>query len=68
MEITDLEGRVIAIADLDASIKMVEEYMTYTHVDADDSLKRLEQRRLAYWTDIHQKLTFLKANQIINND
>lgn len=62
MEITDLEGRVITITDLDASIAMVEDYMTYTHLDADESLRRLEGRRTAYWKDIHQKLLFLKAN------
>jgi len=58
-----MEGRVIQITDLDEAIEQVEQYMSYTHVDAEESLVRLEQQRHLYWKDIYQKLLALRSIQ-----
>ena len=67
MEITDLEGRIITITDLDGSITMVEQYIGYCCEGDCESLKRLEERRKAYWQDVHEKLLLLKAHQTGDN-
>ena len=65
MQITDLEGRVIAVTDLEAAIAQVEEFMRYHHIDSNEGLQRLEAQRLRYWQDIYNKLLELRKTNTI---
>ena len=60
MEITDSQGMVITVTDIEASIAMVEDFISYSHIDADEGIRRFDEQRKAYWTDIHEKLLQLK--------
>lgn len=59
MNVTDLEGRQITVIDLDAAIRLAEEYKGYEHLDK--RYAALDRELKAYWTDLHEKLLTLKT-------
>lgn len=62
MKITDLNGCLIEVTDLDEAIKVTTEYIAYQHEDK--SYSDFDRRQKVYWTDIHQKLMELKNNEV----
>ncbi|WP_281336228.1 hypothetical protein [Flavobacterium eburneipallidum] len=58
MKVSDLNGCLIEVTDLDEAIKVTTEYKEYEHEDKNDS--DFDRRQKAYWTDMHQKLMELK--------
>jgi hypothetical protein len=70
MEITDINGCLITVTDLEAAIKQADEYRHYKHKDK--SYSDFEKQRNAYWTDIYHKLLeinnlkLLKRNNMSN--
>lgn len=54
MQITDLNGRKIEVADLNEAIKMAGQFKDYSHEDK--SFSDLDNRLKAYWADIYEKL------------
>lgn len=62
MKVTDLNGCIIEVTDLDEAIKVTKEYKEYQHQDQNDS--DFDRRQKAYWTDMHQKLMELINNEV----
>lgn len=60
MIIQDIEGRSITINDLQGTINLIEGFISYVENDPVPSLQRLENRRLEYWLDLHEKLLTFK--------
>lgn len=58
--ITDNEGNLIEIDDLQAAIYQVADYIHYLHSDDAPDMHRFDQKRQAYWSDIFIKLNLLK--------
>ena len=58
--ITDNEGNVIEIDDLQAAIYQVADYIHYLHSDDAAEMHRFDQKRQAYWRDIFVKLNLLR--------
>lgn len=58
MKITDLNGFLIEVTDLDEAIKVTTEYKEYGHEDKNYS--DFDRRQKAYWRDMHQKLMEFK--------
>ena len=64
MKITDLNGCLIEVTDLDEAIQISSDYKQYKHEDK--SFSDFDKRQKAYWVDIHEKLTAIKK-RIVNN-
>ena len=64
MKITDLNGCLIEVTDLDEAIQISSDYKQYRHEDK--SFSDFDKRQKAYWTDLHEKLTAIKK-RIVNN-
>ena len=64
MKITDLNGCLIEVTDLDEAIQISSDYKQYKHEDK--SFSDFDKRQKAYWTDIHEKLTAIQKT-ITNN-
>jgi hypothetical protein len=64
MKITDLNGCLIEVTDLDEAIQISSDYKQYKHDDK--SFSDFDKRQKAYWTDLHEKLTAIKK-RIVNN-
>ncbi len=62
MHIIDLEGRVIDITDLEASLSMVRLYLSFKDQDQNPSVQRFIARRKQYWQDFLEKLLQLQIN------
>ncbi|MDN3692306.1 hypothetical protein QWZ06_08525 [Chryseobacterium tructae] len=58
MYITDLNGCLIEVTDLDEAIKITADYKEYRH--RDKSLSDFDKKQIAYWTDMYEKLTAIK--------
>lgn len=58
MQITDLNGCPIEVANLKEAIKMAGQYKEYHHEDK--SFSEFDKRQKAYWTDMYGKLMELK--------
>ncbi|OPG93923.1 hypothetical protein B2I21_34110, partial [Chryseobacterium mucoviscidosis] len=58
MKITDLNGCLIEVTDLDEAIQISSDYKQYKHEDK--SFSDFDKRQKAYWTDLHEKLTAIK--------
>jgi len=54
MQITDLNGYAIEVADLDEAIRITAKYKEYRHENK--SFSGFDKRRKAYWTDMYEKL------------
>ncbi|MDR6561447.1 MULTISPECIES: hypothetical protein [unclassified Arcicella] len=59
MYITDLNGCLIEVTDLDKAIQITAEYKEYRHKDK--SYSEFNQKQKAYWTDMYEKLTAIKV-------
>ena len=64
MQVTDLNGCLIEVTDLDEAIQISSDYKQYKHEDK--SFSDFDKRQKAYWTDLHEKLTAIKK-RIVNN-
>ena len=62
MNVTDLNGCLIEVTDLDEAIKVTKEYKEYQHQDQNDS--DFDRRQKAYWTDMNEKLMELKETMV----
>ncbi|RKE52453.1 hypothetical protein DFQ12_2689 [Sphingobacterium detergens] len=58
MYITDLNGCLIEVTDLNKAIQSVAEYKEYRHKDK--SFSEFDKRQRAYWTDMFEKLSAIK--------
>lgn len=58
MYITDLNGCLIEVTDLEKAIKITAEYRQYRHKDK--SFSDFDKRQKAYWTDMYEKLKAIK--------
>lgn len=58
MTITDKNGNIITIENLDLAILQADDYRHYRH--SDPSFKTLDEGLQAYWEDVYQKLLRLK--------
>ncbi len=61
MYITDLNGCLIEVTDLDEAIRITADYKEYRHKDK--SFAEFDKRQKAYWTDMHKKL-LKKKNEL----
>jgi hypothetical protein len=61
MELTDLEGRIFTINDIDGTIALVAEFLNYGTSGIFPSLQRLDEQRLRYWNDFYAKLLTLQS-------
>jgi hypothetical protein len=66
--ITDNEGNLIEIDDLQAAIYQVADYIHYLHSDDAPDMQRFDLKRHAYWRDIFIKLNLLKERKVISGD
>ena len=57
--VTDLNGSKITVEDLDKAIEQAQLMKGYRHKDR--NYARMDNRLSAYWTDMYDKLTALKA-------
>jgi hypothetical protein len=62
MYITDLNGFLIEVTDLDEALKIVKRNTGYSHEDK--SFSEFDKRQKAYWTDMFEKLTAIKEQVI----
>lgn len=58
MQITDLDGTVKTVIDIDAGIEQADSFRKLRH--ADPGYRELDKRLQAYWEDLYQKLVALK--------
>lgn len=58
MKVTDLNGCLIEVTDLNEAIRMTKRYTQYRHEDK--SYSDFDKRQNAYWADMYEKLTALK--------
>jgi hypothetical protein len=63
MKLTDLNGYPIEVTDLNEAIRITKRYTKYRHEDK--SYTDFDKRQNAYWTDMYEKLTAIKAR--VNN-
>lgn len=61
MKITDMYGMEKTVTDLDAAIDQAKAFKSFD--SGDDIPEEYLQERKRYWTDIYQKLTYLKSSQ-----
>lgn len=54
MKITDLNGFVLEIENLQLAIMQADDYRHYEHTDPTN--KAEDEKRKAYWEDVYQKL------------
>jgi len=66
--ITDNQGNLIEIDDLQAAIYQVADYIHYLHSDDAPDMQRFDAKRQAYWRDIFIKLNLLKARKETDSD
>lgn len=59
MTITDQNGKIITIENLELAIMQADDYRHYRHVDP--SFKLLDEGLQAYWEDVYQKLVQLRS-------
>ena len=59
MKVTDLNGCLIEISNLDEAIKITKQYTEYQHEG--ESFSDFDRRQKAYWKDMHEKLTAIKG-------
>ena len=62
MKLTDFNGCLIEVTDLDEAIKVTTEYKEYGHEDKNFS--DFDRRQKAYWTDMNEKLMELKETMV----
>ncbi|MFA6084797.1 hypothetical protein [Mucilaginibacter sp.] len=58
MTITDQNGKIITIENLELAILQADDYRHYRHVDP--SFKSLDEGLQVYWEDVYQKLMELR--------
>lgn len=61
MKITDLEGKLIEVTDLDKAIEQAEMFKSFKHEGVD--YKKLDKKLRRYWRDIYYKLMALKKEE-----
>lgn len=58
MKVTDLNGCEIEVTDLKKAIRIAKRYTEYRHKNK--GFSDFDNRKNAYWKDIHEKLTAIK--------
>lgn len=58
MKVTDLNGCLIEVTDLDEAIQITSEYKEYRNKNK--SFSEFDKRQKAYWVDMYEKLTAIK--------
>lgn len=58
MYVTDLNGCLIEVTDLDETIRITADYKEYRHKDK--SFSEFDKRQIAYWQDMYEKLKAIK--------
>ncbi|WP_026713766.1 hypothetical protein [Flavobacterium daejeonense] len=58
MKVTDLNGCLIEVSNLDEAIEITKQYTEYQHEDK--SFSDFDKIQKAYWKDMHEKLTAIK--------
>ena len=64
MYITDLNGCLIEVTDLEKAIQITAEYKEYSHKDK--SFSEFDKRQKAYWTNMYEKLKAIKEKATIH--
>ena len=59
MQVTDLNGCLIEVTDLDEAIRITADYKEYRHKDK--SFSEFDKRQKTYWSDMYEKLRAIKA-------
>jgi hypothetical protein len=59
MKITDLNGQVLTVTDLDKALQQAGLFKDFRHTG--DEYKEADNRLQQYWSDIHLKLQGLKS-------
>ncbi|GEM63859.1 hypothetical protein SF1_18410 [Sphingobacterium faecium NBRC 15299] len=63
INITDLNGNNIEVADLDEAILITGDRKDYRHVNK--GYEQFDNKQSAYWTDLYEKLLQVKKSQIM---
>lgn len=58
MKITDIDGNILQVTDLDKAIQQAEVFKDFRHTD--ELYERLDETLRKYWSDIYEKLLKLK--------
>lgn len=61
--ITDLDGNLLEVTDLQEAIFQVAMYLSYLHDDPSEEQAVFALRRKIYWKDIYTKLNQLRIKQ-----
>lgn len=61
MKITDLDGKLMQVIDLDLALLQADDFRHYKHTDK--KFAQLDRELNAYWKDVYQKLLKLKTEQ-----
>lgn len=62
MKITDLNGCLIEVTNLDEAIRITADYKEYRHKNK--SFSDFDKRQKTYWADMYEKLTVLKKQSL----
>jgi len=66
MTIRDLTGKEFIINDIEGSIAIVKEFLSYQTTAGTPNLKRLDESVLRYWNDFYEKLLGLRQQASAN--
>jgi hypothetical protein len=58
MKITDLNGKVIEVENLDLALIQSDDYRHFRH--ANKGFEQIDERLQCYWEDVYQKLVKIK--------
>ena len=61
MKITDKDGKVITIENLQLALMQADDYRNYRHTDP--GFSAFDDNQKAYWEDIYQKLMALQQQR-----
>lgn len=61
MKITDLNGKIIHITDLDKALAQADNFRKYKHIDKENI--PFDKERKKYWQDIYKKLKIKESEQ-----
>lgn len=61
MQITDKNGFLIEITDMDKPVEQAAEFAGYEFGDSQNSNNSFHQQRCLYWKDLHTKLLQLQS-------
>ena len=63
MQVTDLDGNILTVIDLEDAIKQADLCKGYAYENPNEFECKANLKAKAYWTDLHTKLLALRSPQ-----